>query len=284
MPCNYHFVTCHIPSLMNWIVYRKIEEFKAVVPRNRVFMGVRKGKCVAIRNPITAPSEVGLIQLEKDDCKYTKHLKHIVQFGEGDYMMRMNQDYDGDKLCLFNNDINYRNIDFNYLEMYKNTIYQVEDKDCPALEYFDLKYKEALDEINPNRDEAIYLTDFVHKLPCQVNYDDKTGSITNKAIQVGNRALDESDYKKYEYEIMYAKYLQGLQIDVSKNMKEVIIDDVYSYSYNKKPQFLYYNYRGKKWRYDKNVSSALDSFAEIIMMEYLKHCTALINKNTIISS
>lgn len=299
MPCNYYYATCHIPSLMNWIVNRDIDKFKKIVPQNRVFMGNMQGKCVAIRNPITAPSEVGLLEFGKDYCQYTENLKHIIQFGEGDYMMRMNLDFDGDKICLFDSKTNYRNMNFDFLHMY-------EDKTIggiPALNYYKDKYDEALYKINSNVEEPIYLTDFIRKLPPQVNYndkvtatpkeftlenvvdfiinsDDKTGSITNKATQVSNRALAEKDYEKYEYEIMYGKYLQGLQIDASKSQLEVEIDDIYNFLYYKRAKFLYSNYGGNKNSYDNKITSPLDYFAEIIMEDYAEYVDELINTNT----
>lgn len=302
MPCNYYFATCHIPTLLNWIVHRDIERIKESVPNNVAIMGNKQGLYVGMRNPVTSYAEVAKIEIINDTCKYSRHLRNIVQFGSGLFMPRMNMDFDGDKICLFSTENNYKETKIRFLQHWQNKKFTIDDKEVDGFTYTDKFLKKHLNKINS--DGEVTIADFVVDTPCQVNYadkltavpkefnkeavidfivnaDDKTGQITDKATQVENRALAIGDFQEYKYEIRYGKYLQGLQIDASKSQLEVKIAEAYDHKFHSKPQFLYYKNGGKKFRYDNEFESPLDYFATTLLENYLKnHVQKMINKNT----
>ncbi|AKL96167.1 hypothetical protein CACET_c27220 [Clostridium aceticum] len=297
MPCNYYFATCHIPTLIHWAINRDTEIIKEMVPQNKVFMGKTKGMYVAMRNPVTSYSEVAKLEFIPDTCKWTEHLNHIIQFGEGLYMHRMNLDYDGDKICLFSIDRNYKEMEMTWLAWCKT----IKVEDSNAYIYTHSKKEKDLNKIN--NQGTVTLLDFLQEALPQVNYadkdtvepvaftkeavvsfilhaDDKTGQITDKATQVENRMMAERKTKKYQDAIRYGKYLQGLQIDASKSGLPVEICKSFQYNFRKKPTFLYYKSGGSKWKYDNQYESPLDWFAEKLLSKYEKWIGEQINKNT----
>ena len=300
MPCTYHFVTCHIPTLIEWAVCRKLETIQQIVPKNKAFMGKTQGLHIGMRNPVTSYSEASEINFEPDNGKWTSHLRHIIQFGEGLFMPQMNMDYDGDKICLFSTKTDYRETDVSWLSFFKNATLKENPEICGYERLMETKtemFKKlkaegkvtfadflipALPQINfadkgtanPVSYDKKAVVDFILKA------DDKTGQITDMTSQAENRMIAEENPQKYQYAIRYGKYLQGLQIDASKSGLPVSISESFEYTYQKKPQFLRYKCGGNKWSYDLDYQSPLDWFADTILSYYDSWIKKQINDNT----
>ncbi|MCY1714487.1 hypothetical protein [Caproiciproducens galactitolivorans] len=303
MPCNYHFVTCHIPTLIEWAIHRDVKKTQQIVPRNKAFMGNMQGLYVGMRNPVTSYSEVSEISLEADACKWTNHLRNIIQFGEGLFMPQMNMDYDGDKICLFSTKQNYKQTVISWPVCFKGWMLSVDDdrKEVDTYEHIQELMNARLEKKKPNG--KVTFADFIIPSLPQINFadkattdpadfnkkavvdfilnaDDKTGQITDKTSQAENRMIAEKSVSQYEYAIRYGKYLQGLQIDASKSGLPVFISESFQYTYQKKPLFLLYKCGGREWLYDQDYTSPLDWFAEKILSEYLKWIKEQIYANT----
>lgn len=300
MSCTYHFVTCHIPTLIEWAIHRDVKKIQQIVPKNQAFMGEAQGLYIGMRNPVTSYSEAAEINFEPDNGKWTNHLTHIIQFGEGLFMPKMNMDYDGDKICLFSTKTDYRQTDVSWLSFFKNVTLKENPEICvyerlmktrtemleklkakgkvtfsnfliPALPQINFADKGTADPIPYDKKAVV---DFILKA------DDKTGHITDMTSQAENRMITEKNPQKYQYAIRYGKYLQGLQIDASKSGLAVSISDSFQYSYKKKPRFLRYKCGGNKWSYDLDYLSPLDWFADAILSHYDSWIKEQINANT----
>jgi hypothetical protein len=112
-------------------------------------MGSIEGLHVGMRNPVTSYSEVAKIKMIKDTCKYTQHLKYIIQFGSGLFMSRMNMDFDGDKLCLFPTERDYKQTTIRFLQHLKSKKVTIDDTEVDSLIYTDICLKDHLNRISP---------------------------------------------------------------------------------------------------------------------------------------
>lgn len=303
MPCNYYFATCHIPTLIDWAIHRDIKRINKMVPKEKAYMGTKSSLYVGMRNPVTSYSEATKISFEADTCKWTNHLRHVIQFGEGLFMPQMNMDYDGDKICLFSTEKDYKQAEVSWPVFYKGEMILSEDgkDEIDTYESIQESKQKRLEELNPQG--KVTFADFVVKSLLQIDFadkattepvefnkqavigfilnaDDKTGQITDKTSQAENRLIAEQKLDKYEYAIRYGKYLQGLQIDASKSGLPVTISESFQYNYQRKPQFLRYRCGGKEYLYDQDYKSPLDWFAKDVLANYQKWVKEQINKNT----
>ena len=252
VPSQFLVATGDIIAFLEWSAYRDADKVKGFLGKDEFYCEGKNQGYVMTRYPLCHFSEIKVANFvtKKNDenYKWINHLNNIVQFNTYDLtMVRLNEDFDGDKNLLLRADISLakgRVLKDAIIDDYP--IYNPDDKATTNASKFDI--------------------DAILKFE-KLNQDNKTGEITNLNSSYQTKAHNEGSLLKRNYESSVCKMLQGEQIDSVKKGTTVVINKELKGNAWQKPYFMRFKYGdGKITKQNKNKymipMSPLDKFSE----------------------
>jgi hypothetical protein len=255
IPVQSSFVvaTGDVIAFMEWVAYREKDKVKGFLKADQFYCNGINKEMIMTRYPLCHFSEIKLARFVHKFNKYTQHLNNIIQFNIYDLtMVRLNEDFDGDKNYIIDASIQlreasgiYEKCEHEYLKdaiIEDFPIYNPDDKTTAPASKFD--------------------TDAIVKFELH-NLNSATGQVTNLNTVYQTKAHEEGSLFKRDLESAICKDLQGKIIDSVKLQTEITVPELLIVYALKKPYFMQHIYGGNRDDY-MQPKSTLDEICEAV--------------------